>query len=73
MVRIIFIGWGVQNSEIIKVDREATAPLKGRVSLTKAKDNFQKLSISSPSLRHNHIHGKTHPDSGTADSGFSIL
>lgn len=42
MVRIIFIGWGVQNSEIIKVDREATAPLKGRVSLIKAKDNFQK-------------------------------
>ena len=46
MVRIIFylvdsIGWGVQNSEIFKVDREATAPLKARVSLIKAKENFQ--------------------------------
>ena len=41
MVRIIFIGWGVQNSEIIKVDREATAPLKSRASLIKAKENLQ--------------------------------
>ena len=38
MVRIIFylvdsIGWGVQNSEIIKVDREATAPSQRRFAL----------------------------------------
>ena len=27
------IGWGVQNSEIIKVDREATAPSQRRFAL----------------------------------------
>ena len=45
MVRIIFLFGRFYrmggNPEIIKVDREATAPLKGRVSLIKAKENFQ--------------------------------